>query len=107
MELSSWKIINLFVFVSLISACSAFKPYIDRRREAGGLTDGTLYVGKSTPEKPAVCYNKFYSSFEEVKAVADAACIENKTGVQAEPISKEVAGCTLVTPSIYYFECKN
>ena len=107
MELSSWKIINLFVFICLISACSVFEPYIDRRREAGGLADGALYVGKSKPEKPAVCYNKLYSSFEEVKAVADASCIENKTGVYAEPISENVIGCTLVTPSVYYFECKN
>ena len=107
MELSSCKMINLLVLICLIGACSSFEPYIDRRREAGGLADGTLYVGESKPERPAVCYNKLYSSFEEVKAVADASCVENKTGSHGEPINEDVIGCTLITPSIYYFECKN
>ena len=104
--MSSRKIINLTVLVSFLSACAAFEPYIDRRREAGGLANGTLYVGKSTPEKPAVCYNKFYSSFEEVKAVADASCLENNTGTHAEPIEEKVFSCTFVTPTVSYFECK-
>ena len=105
--MSSWKIINLLVLFCLTSACSSFEPYIDRRREAGGLATGALYVGMATPEKPAVCYNKLYSSFEEIKAVADAFCVENKTGSYAEPVSENVFGCTLVTPAVYYFECKN
>ena len=104
--MSSWKIINSIIFVSFLSACTAFEPYIDRRREAGGLANGALYIGKSAPEKPAVCYNKFYSSFEEVKAVADASCVENNTGTHAEPLEERVFSCTFATPAVYYFECK-
>ena len=70
--MSGFRLIQLLVFASMLSACSQFGPFVDRRREAGGLSDGALYVGKSKPEAPAVCYNRLYTKYTEVKALADA-----------------------------------
>lgn len=103
--MSSLKIINLLLLVSYVSACSQFGPFVDRRREAGGLADGALYVGESTPEQPVVCYNKLYTSYEKVKALADEECIKNETGTQAVPINESFFSCRLLVPNRYYFEC--
>ena len=61
--MASTKIINIAVLVSLLCGCAQLKPFVDRRREAGGFADGALYVGVSTPEKPAVCYNILFTSY--------------------------------------------
>ncbi len=103
--MSRLKLINLLLLVSFLSACSQFGPFVDRRREAGGLADGSLYVGESTPQRPAVCYNRLYTSYAEVKALADAECIKNKTGTKAEPVKETVFSCRLFIPNHYYFKC--
>ena len=95
------------MFVAMLSACSQFTPFVDRRREAGGLADGGLYVGKSTPTEPAICYNRLYTSYDEVKALADAECIKHKTGSQATPVKETVFSCRLLIPNHYYFKCEN
>lgn len=100
------RIVGLFVWVSLLNACVQLGPFVDRRREAGGLADGALYVGKSTPQQPAVCYNKLYTSFEAVKKLADEECIKNKTGSYATPVKETVFTCRLLIPNHYYFECQ-
>ena len=69
--MASTKIINIAVLTSLLCACAQFGPFVDRRREAGGFSDGALYAGVSTPENPAVCYNILYTSYDEVKALAE------------------------------------
>ncbi len=103
--MSRLKLINLLLLVSFLSACAQFGPFVDRRREAGGLADGALYVGKSTANEPAVCYNRLYTSYNEVKALADAECVKNKTGTKAEPIKETVFSCRLLIPNHYYFKC--
>ena len=103
--MSSMKIVNLAMLVCLLAACSQFGPFVDRRREAGGLADGALYVGKSTPERPAVCYNKLYTSYEKVKKLADEECVRNNTGSYATPVKETVFTCRLLIPNHYYFEC--
>ena len=95
----------LTVFLS--SCASQFGPFVDRRREAGGLADGSLYVGVSTPEKPAICYNKLYTSFDEVQEMAKNECIENKTGNYAEPLEETSFTCRFFVPNHYYFKCEN
>ena len=105
--MSRLKLIKLLVLVSVLSACSQFGPFVDRRREAGGLSEGGLYVGKSTPTEPAICYNRLYTSYDEVKSLADAECIKNKTGSQATPIKETVFSCRLLIPNHYYFKCIN
>jgi hypothetical protein len=103
---SAVKWLNFVLLLSMLGACSQFAPFVDRRREAGGLSNGALYVGKSTPEKPAVCYNKLYTSYEEVKALADAECVKNETGTHAIPLYEEVFSCRLLIPNHYYFQCQ-
>lgn len=103
--MSGFKLIQLLVFASILSACSQFGPFVDRRREAGGLSDGALYVGKSKPEAPAVCYNRLYTKYTEIKALADAECLKNKTGTHAVPVEETIFTCRLLIPNHYYFKC--
>ena len=102
------KLIKTLLLTVFLSSCaSQFGPFVDRRREAGGLADGALYVGISTPENPAVCYNKLYTSFEEVQKMADEECINNKTGSHAEPLKETIFTCRFLVPYHYYFKCEN
>lgn len=105
--MASIKLINIAVLVSLLCGCAQFGPFVDRRREAGGLADGALYVGKSTPQEPAVCYNKLYTSFAEVQALADEECKKYKTGTKAVPVRQTIFTCRLLIPNHYYFKCEN
>ena len=61
-----------FAFASwlLLSACSFLPPFVDRQRNAGVHDISKLYVGESTPEEPAVCYNGWTTTYEEVKKLA-------------------------------------
>ncbi|MBR1949075.1 MAG: hypothetical protein IKA30_04715 [Alphaproteobacteria bacterium] len=104
--MASTKIINIAVLTSLLCGCAQFGPFVDRRREAGGFADGTLYVGKSTDENPAICYNRLYTSFEEVQALADEECKKNKTGNKAVPVEQTIFTCRLLVPNHYYFKCE-
>ena len=92
---------------ALLNACSQFGPFVDRRREAGRADEGVFYVGKSTPKQPAVCYNKLYTSYEEVKALADNECKKYQTGTHATPVKETVFSCRLLVPNHYYFKCEN
>ena len=101
------KLINTLLMVAILSSCaSQFGPFIDRRREAGGLSNGALYVGKSTVNEPAVCYNKLYTSWDEVQKLADEECIKNKTGEHAVPVKETLFTCRLLVPNHYYFRCE-
>ena len=91
---------------ALLNACSQFGPFVDRRREAGRADEGVFYVGKSTPKQPAVCYNKLYTSYEEVKALADNECKKYQTGNYATPVKETVFSCRLLVPNHYYFKCE-
>ena len=105
--MASMKFINIVVLTSLVCGCAQFGPFVDRRREAGGLADGALYVGKSTPQEPAVCYNRLYTDYAEVKALADKECQKYKTGSTATPVKQTVFTCRLLVPNHYYFKCEN
>lgn len=102
------KLINMLLLASILSGCaSQFSAFVDRRREAGGFDTGTLYVGKSKDDKPAICYNKLYTSFEKVQQLANEECIKNKKGSYAVPVKETLFTCRLFIPNHYYFECKN
>ncbi len=101
------KIINMLLLSAILSSCaSQFGPFVDRRREAGGLENGALYVGNSTPEEPAICYNKLYTDWEDVQKLADAECVKNNTGTHAVPTKETVFSCRLLVPNHYYFRCE-
>lgn len=102
------KIINVILLTAILSGCaSQFGPFVDRRREAGGLANGALYVGVSTPENPAICYNKIYTSFTKVQNLATEECLNNKTGNYAEPVNETLFTCRFFVPNHYYFKCEN
>ena len=103
--MSSLKIINFLIFVSFLSSCAQFEPFVDRRREAGGFESGALYVGRSTPENPAVCYNKLVN-FEKVQKLADEECIKHNTGTHAVFEKDTLFTCRLIFPRHAYFRCE-
>ncbi len=104
--MSRLKIINLLTLTALVSACSQLDAFVDRRREAGAKTPDRLYVGASTPEAPAVCYNSLLTPYKEVKKLADEECVRQKTGTHAEPVRQTLFTCRLLVPNHYYFKCE-
>ena len=105
--MASVKIINAVILASMLSSCAQLGPFVDRRREAGGLNDGALYVGKSTEKEPAICYNILFTKYEDVKKLADNECQKYKTGKQAIPVRETIFTCRLLVPNHYYFKCEN
>ena len=105
LELSRLKLANLLFLLILLGGCSVFQPFVDRRREAGAKTPETLYVGKSTPEAPAICYNSIWTPVEEVKKMADEECRKQETGSRAVPVKQTVFTCRVLLPNHYYFKC--
>jgi len=91
-----------FVFGAsvLLSACGAFAPYVDARREAGTL----MTVGKSTPEKVSICYNSSASSPEEVLSLATAECA--KTGKKPKFLGQNYWDCSLFVPTRVEYRCE-
>lgn len=104
-ELSRLKIVNLFFLMMWLSGCAVYKPFVDRRREAGAKTPETLYVGASTPESPAICYNSLTTPYEEVKKMADEECRRQGTGTMAEPVNQTVFTCRIFVPNHLFFKC--
>lgn len=109
MEISNLSRLKVFYMVAIIlsvSACSLFEPFVDRRRNAGEKDMTKLYVGKSTPTHPAICYNVLNTSFEEVQALADKECRKHKTGNKARFVDERYFDCRLLMPNRMYFECE-
>lgn len=104
-KLSRLKLWNLWFLVLLVSGCSLYQPFVDRRREAGAKTPEKLYVGRSKPDKPAICYNSLFTPYEEVKKMADEECVKQGTGTRAEPVSQSIFTCRILTPNHLYFKC--
>ena len=105
--MARYKIINMLVLTAILSSCaSQFGPFVDRRREAGGFNNGALYVGKSKPDEPAICYNRLYTSWDKIQKMADEECVKNKTGTHATPVKETVFSCRLLVPNHYYFKCE-
>jgi hypothetical protein len=84
-----------------------FEPFVDRRREAGVSDMSKLYVGRSTPDEPAVCYNKWTTNIETIQQMADEECIKHKTGTRAEIVDKSIFTCRVLIPNHLYFKCVN
>ena len=100
------KFINIAVLISILCGCAQLDPFVDRRREAGGLADSGLYVGKSTPQEPAICYNRLLTDFTEVQTLADNECKKHKTGTKATPVKQTIFTCRLLVPNHFYFKCE-
>ena len=96
----------LILITSLLSACSVLQPFIDRRRNAGVSDVSHLYVGRSKPEKPAVCANLLWTSKEKIQALADEECRKHQTGTHAVEIEQTRFTCRLLLPTHIYFKCE-
>lgn len=105
LNLSRVKTLNILLLIMFLSSCSLLDPFVDRRREAGAPNPESLYIGRSTPEKPAVCYNIFATNYKTVKKIADEECQKQKTGLYAEPLNQTVFTCRVLVPNHYYFKC--
>lgn len=103
--MSSIKIIIATLFLIGLTACSLFEPFVDRRRNAGVQDIRRLYVGKSKPEAPAVCYNGLWTDETELQKLADAECVKNNTGTHAEKTNISHFSCKLLLPSHAYYKC--
>lgn len=106
-KLSSLKLAISTIFVFGICGCSLLNPYIDRRRNPGVQDAARLYSGPSTPEKPVVCYNPWWSDEAELQALATAECIKQGTGNYAEFEKKTHLDGKLLLPSHSYYKCVN
>lgn len=103
--MSRGNLLIIAIVCLAINACSLTTPFVDRRREAGAQTPETLYIGKSTPEKPAICYNALTTPFAEVKKLAEQECRKQKTGIYAVPLNQTVFTCRVLVPNHFYFDC--
>lgn len=105
LDLARVNFLFVVAFSLLINACSMTAPFIDRQRDAAATSEEALYVGKSTPEKPAVCYNIFSTPYSEVKKLATEECRRQKTGSYAIADHQTVFSCRLLVPNHFYFNC--
>jgi hypothetical protein len=95
----------LLIGVAAVTACSLTEPFIDRRRNAGAKDQQHLYVGRSQPDKPAICYNGLWTSEETLQTMADEACRKNAPDTHAVKTNDESFTCRLLLPSCAYYEC--
>ena len=87
-----------------LCACSLWEPYVDRRRNAGAAPE-RLYVGRSSPTNPSICYNGLITDEQTIQKMADEECQKHKTGDHAEFISEDITTCKLFQPIRKNFKC--
>lgn len=104
--MSRLKISYLLFLAFVLNACSMFDPYVDRRREAGVRDQAHLYVGESKPEEPAICYNRWFTPYSEVKKMANEECQKHGTGTSAKPVKQTTFTCSVFIPNHFYFKCE-
>lgn len=104
--MSRVKLLNIIMLACLVSSCSLFQPFVDRRRNAGEKDMSKLYVGRSQTDAPAICYNVLTTNYAEVKKMADEECLKHKTGTHAVPVKQTQFTCRLFLPTHIYFKCE-
>ena len=106
--MSRLKISTIVLAALIINACSIFAPFEDRRRETGVKTSkpGPVYVGKSTPQNPAICYNSLFTPYKDVKKLANDVCKREETGTHAVPQKQTIFTCRVLIPNHFYFKCE-
>lgn len=100
--MSTLKLSILIFLCAIVTACSQFAPFEDRRREPG---TEYIWVGESKPQAPAFCYNPLFYSQEEITEIADKHCQENVKGSHAEFVNVDYFTCRLFVPSKAYYKC--
>ena len=104
-KLSSIKMLITIFILILTTSCSLLEPFVDRRRNAGVENIKNLYVGRSTPSEPAICYNGLLADEAKIQQLADAECNKHNTGTHAVKIHTSRFTCKMFLPSHDYFKC--
>jgi hypothetical protein len=104
-KLSSLKIYIAGLLLIILSGCSIFQPFVDRRRNPGVSDVNKLYKGQSKPDAPVICYNPLWTNEQEIQQMAENVCITEETGDTAELIDKSYFDGKLLLPVRAYFKC--
>jgi len=100
--LSTLKLSILIFLCAVVSACSQFAPFEDRRREPG---TEYIWVGASKPGSPAICYNPLFYGQEKILEQADELCKKEDVASHAELVDVDHFTCRLFVPSKAYYKC--
>lgn len=103
--MASNKLLWGVLFSLILSSCMPLQPFVDRRRNAGA-PPNKLYVGRSKPDKPSICYNLLTTDYKTVKKMADEECQKHKTGDYAVPVNQEAFSCRVLIPARINFKCE-
>lgn len=103
--MSSLKIYIAGLLLIILSGCSIFQPFVDRRRNPGVSDVNKLYKGQSKPDAPVICYNPLWTDEQEIRQMAEDVCITEETGDTAELIDKSYFDGKLLLPVRAYFKC--
>jgi len=106
LKLSRVKFMFLALMCFCVSACSIFKPFVDRRRNAGVSDPRLVYSGASKANAPAICYNGLWTEYSELQAMADEECRKNSVGTKAVFDYETNFTCKLFLPTRIYFKCE-
>lgn len=96
---SARRVVMVLALSGLVSACAG-DPWVDSRREAGQVDP----VGKSTTDRPAICFAPSATTAEEVAAMAQQVC--DRTGRRAVYLRTLRWQCRLTTPHRAIFACR-
>lgn len=103
--MSSLKTFIFCLILIFTTACSVLEPFVDRRRNAGARDKQHLYVGRSKPDAPAICYNSLWTNETELQNLADTECQKNNAGEYANKTGQSSFTCRLLLPSHAYYKC--
>jgi len=104
--LSRTKFVFLLLLCFCVCSCSIYKPFVDRRRNAGVFDKEKLYIGQSKDSAPAICYNGLWTDYSELQKMADEECQKNGTGTKAVFDYETRFTCRMLLPTHIYFKCE-
>ena len=104
--MSSFKVMFVWFILSTTTACSLLSPFVDRRRNAGESDLSKLYVGRSTPDGPAICSNGLWASKAKIQSLADEECAKYHPNTHAVQTDVSHFTCKLLLPTHTYFKCE-
>ena len=90
----------IFLFAFILTACSQFVPFEDRRREAGQIPT----IGRSSDDQPVICYNPLWHNNQEVLELAQKVC--DKTKRKAILKQTDYFSCRFVNPTAAHYICQ-
>ena len=104
-KLSSIKMLISIFILMFVASCSLLETFVDRRRNAGAENIKKLYVGRSTPSEPAICYNGLFTDEAKIQNLADNECKKHNTGTHAVKTHTTKFTCKMFLPTHDYFKC--